>query len=58
MNIKEDIDEDTAKKVFGSANNAKRYLFNKSVKGARVERKAVKRGIDKDRSYILWWAYN
>lgn len=37
-------------------NNAKTYLFNKTVKGARVERKAVKRGIDKDRGYILWWA--
>jgi len=37
--------------------NAKKYLFNKTVKGARVERKAIKRGVDKDRSYILWWAY-
>jgi len=37
-------------------NNAKKYLFNKTVKGARIERKAVKRGPDKDRSYILWWA--
>jgi len=38
--------------------NAKKYIFNKSVKGARLERKAVKRGVDKDRSYILWWAYD
>jgi tetratricopeptide (TPR) repeat protein len=37
-------------------NNAKKYLFNKTVKGARVERKAVKRGPDRDRTYILWWA--
>jgi tetratricopeptide (TPR) repeat protein len=37
--------------------NVKKYLFNKSVEGAQLERKAVKRGIDKDRSYILWWAF-
>ena len=38
--------------------NANKYLFNRTVKGARLERKAVKRGIDEDRSFILWWAYN
>ncbi len=38
-------------------NNAKKHIFNKTVKGARLERKAVKRGVDKDRRYILWWAY-
>ena len=37
-------------------NNAKKHLFNKTVKGAHVERKAVKRGPDRDRTYILWWA--
>lgn len=37
-------------------NNAKKYLFNKTVKGARLKRKAVKRGVDTDRRYILWWA--
>lgn len=37
-------------------NNAAKHLFNKPIKGARLERKAVKRGPDKDRSYILWWA--
>lgn len=36
--------------------SGQKYLFNKSVKGTRLERKAVKRGPDKDRSYILWWA--
>lgn len=37
---------------------ANKYILNKSVTGARVKRKGVKRGYDKDRSYILWWAYN
>jgi tetratricopeptide (TPR) repeat protein len=36
--------------------SGQKYLFNKTVKGTRLERKAVKRGPDKDRSYILWWA--
>ncbi len=45
----------TAAKKF-IKDSAKKYLFNKSVAGARVERKAVKRGVDKDRGYILWWA--
>ena len=36
--------------------NAKKYLFNKSVKGARLRRQGVKRGIDNERRYILWWA--
>jgi len=36
--------------------STQKYLTNKPVKGARIERKAVKRGVDKDRSYILWWA--
>jgi Flp pilus assembly protein TadD len=36
--------------------NAARHLFNQPLKNARLERKAVKRGPDKDRSYLLWWA--
>ena len=36
--------------------STQQYLTNKSVRGARIERKAVKLGVDKDRSYILWWA--
>lgn len=36
--------------------NTQKFLFNKTVKGARVEGKAVKRGKDEDRRFILWWA--
>ncbi|MFQ5823750.1 MAG: PorV/PorQ family protein [bacterium] len=37
--------------------SAKKYLFDKSVKGTRIKRTAVKRGPDEERRYILWWAY-
>jgi tetratricopeptide (TPR) repeat protein len=38
--------------------NSKKYLFNKSVTGAQLVRKGVKReAVDKDRRYIVWWAY-
>ncbi|MDZ7263121.1 MAG: PorV/PorQ family protein [candidate division KSB1 bacterium] len=36
--------------------SAARHLFNQPMKDARLERRALKRGPDKDRSYILWWA--
>jgi tetratricopeptide (TPR) repeat protein len=37
--------------------NAKKYLFNKSVKGARLKRKAVKRGVEQERRFVLWWSW-
>jgi hypothetical protein len=37
-------------------NNSKKYLFNRSVAGAQIERRGVKRGLDNARSYILWWS--
>jgi hypothetical protein len=36
--------------------NSKKYLFNRSVAGAQIERRGVKRGLDNARSYILWWS--
>jgi len=38
--------------------NSKKYLFNRSVAGAQLERRGVKRGLDQARSYVLWWSYN
>ncbi len=36
--------------------SAAQHLFNKPLKGARLEQRAVKRGDDHDRGYLLWWA--
>ncbi|MDZ7332213.1 MAG: PorV/PorQ family protein [candidate division KSB1 bacterium] len=36
--------------------SAAQHLFNKPLKGARLEQRAVKRGPDPDRGYLLWWA--
>ncbi len=37
-------------------NSAAQHLFNRPLKGVRLEQRAVKRGPDRDRGHLLWWA--